>query len=100
MILNCGSGYCFAIVASKEYPGQQKGSSQAGVEKRNESFRREAASAQQNPGGHHHSHDAKAFPVKELQEKMPLLGIGVDSGGVLFYQLTKDKLLKYRENQS
>ena len=73
MILNCGSENRFAIVVSKEYPGQQKGSPKAGVEKCDEPLGSKAVSAQYNSAGHHHGHDGKAFSVKELQEKMPLL---------------------------
>lgn len=96
-----GSGECRLTKAiAKSQSCQQQGSTKTGVEHGNEPLRGDAAGAQSNAAGHHHSHNGEGFSVKEFQKEMPfLLGVAADSCPVLDHQLAKDKQLENREHQ-
>lgn len=92
--------FCQEIAAAEQQACQQQGGAQAGVEYGDEHFRYQIADPQDNASGHHDGHNGEGFPVKEFQKEQGLVWIAQNAGGVLFYQLSKDKGLKQEKNQS
>ncbi|MFR8004582.1 MAG: hypothetical protein ACLU6E_02360 [Dysosmobacter welbionis] len=91
-ILNAGiRHHGFAKITAKQSPGQQKGSTQAGIEYGDKPLRRQSAHPQANPAGHHYGHDSEGFSIKKFKKKVPFFYIGTNSGCVLFHQLSKNK---------
>ena len=77
----------------------KKGSTQTGIKDRDKHIRRPSARPQSDSACHHDGHNDKGLSIEKFQEKVALLWISMDSGGMLPHQLSKNKFLKDNKYQ-